>query len=104
MNIDVDAIEGAAKVMEVEDIHEGYWYEHRHELEPGQIFRSYDGSFVKLDRQVPGDGTRWYVADWHKGFPGTDRFRECKPHWSYEDSTIEPSDLRGAPIAAPPAH
>jgi hypothetical protein len=56
------------------------WYERRHELEPGQIFRAQDGSIVKLDRRVPGDGTKWYVADWWKG-------------WAYMDSTIEPGDL-----------
>lgn len=56
------------------------WYERRHELEPGQIFTTHDGSLVMLDRTVPGDGTRWYVADWWNG-------------WSYQDSTIEPGDL-----------
>jgi hypothetical protein len=57
------------------------WYERRHELAPEQVFRSYDGSVVKLDRTVPGDGTKWYVADWLHG------------GWSHEDSTIEPGDL-----------
>ena len=56
------------------------WYERRRELEPGQIFRMYDGSVVKLDRSVPGDGTAWYVADWSNG-------------WFYEDRRIEPGDL-----------
>jgi hypothetical protein len=73
---------------------EGDWYERRHELEQDQIFRTYDGSIVKLDRGVAGDGTRWFVADWNQGFPGTANYSECKPHWSYEDSTIEPGDLR----------
>jgi hypothetical protein len=57
------------------------WYERRDELEPEQVFRARDGSLVKLDRRVPGDGTKWYVADWFNG------------HWSHEDSTIEPGDL-----------
>ncbi len=57
------------------------WYERRDELEPGQIFRMHDGLRVKLDRRVPGDGTKWYVADW------------LRDHWSYEDDTIEPGDL-----------
>jgi hypothetical protein len=70
------------------------WYERRSELECEQVFSTYDGSIVKLDRQVPGDGTRWYVADWYMGYPATDRYPESKPHWSYEDSTIEPGDLR----------
>lgn len=56
------------------------WYEHRHELRPDQVFRCQDGHIVKLDRSVPGDGTKWYVADWHNG-------------WAYYDSTIEPGDL-----------
>jgi hypothetical protein len=56
------------------------WYERRNELEPGQMFRTHDGQVVKLDRRVAGDGTRWYVADWGRG-------------WSSEDSTIEPGDL-----------
>lgn len=57
-----------------------YWYEHRDELKSGQIFKMYDGSLVKLDRRVPGDGTQWYVADWWDG-------------WEYTDSKIEPGDL-----------
>lgn len=56
------------------------WYERRDELMHGQVFRAQDGSIVKLDRRVPGDGTKWYVADWWKG-------------WAYMDSTIEPGDL-----------
>lgn len=57
------------------------WYEHRDELQQGMVFRTFDGSVVQLDRQVPGDGTKWYVADLHRDV------------WSYEDSTIEPGDL-----------
>jgi len=56
------------------------WYARRNELESGQVFELRDGSRVKLDRRVPGDGTAWYVADWWDG-------------WSYMDSRIEPSDL-----------
>ena len=56
------------------------WYERRDELQADQVFRTYDGSIVKLDRSVPGDGTKWYVADWWNG-------------WSFQDSTIEPGDL-----------
>jgi hypothetical protein len=58
------------------------WYERRHELRPEQVFRCHDGSLVKLDRRVPGDGTKWYVADWWNG------------SWAYMDSTIEPGDLK----------
>lgn len=50
------------------------------ELWPNEVYRRYDGSVVKLDRRVPGDGTQWYVADWWNG-------------WSYQDATIEPGDL-----------
>jgi hypothetical protein len=55
------------------------WYERRHELEPGQVFRSVYG-IIKLDRGVPGDGTKWYAAEWYNG-------------WAYYDATIEPCDL-----------
>ena len=57
------------------------WYENRHELWPDQTFKTKYGELVKLDRRVPGDGTKWYVATWYNG------------SWSYEDSTAEPSDL-----------
>lgn len=56
------------------------WYQRRHELMPNQVFKARDGSLVKLDRRVPGDGTKWYVANWWNG-------------WCYQDDTIEPSDL-----------
>ena len=57
------------------------WYERRDELKPDQVFCTHDGNIVKLDRRVPGDGTKWYVLDWYNG------------HWSCCDSTIEPGDL-----------
>lgn len=56
------------------------WYQRRDELSPEQVYRMHDGSVVKLDRTVPGDGTAWFVADWWNG-------------WSYMDSQIEPGDL-----------
>ena len=58
------------------------WYERRNELEGGMVFRDYEGDLVMLDRRVPGDATQWYVA------------RMCGGAWSYEDSIIEPGDLR----------
>lgn len=61
------------------------WYERRHELREGMVFQSIDG-VVKLDRTVPGDGTKWYVADWWDG------------SWAHMDSTIEPTDLQGEPL------
>jgi len=57
------------------------WYERRSELKADMVFSTYDGSLVKLDRPVPGDATKWYVADW------TGR------SWSYCDGTNEPGDL-----------
>jgi hypothetical protein len=57
------------------------WYERRTELESDQVYSHYDGSIMKLDRRVPGDGTQWYAANW------------CGDHWSYDDSIIEPGDL-----------
>ena len=58
------------------------WYEQRHELREGQVFRMYDGSVVKMDRTVPGDGSAWYVADW------------WGESWAYMDTRIEPGDLK----------
>jgi hypothetical protein len=58
------------------------WYAHRDELEPGQVFRDFEGDLVMLDRTVPGDGTQWYVAI------------QCNGSWSYDDTIIEPGDLR----------
>lgn len=57
------------------------WYERRNELEPGQFFKTSDGSIVQLERRVPGDGTKWYVQSWSSG------------GWLCEDATIEPGDL-----------
>lgn len=64
-------------------MNEDYWYDHRHELESGQIFKTSEGFKIMLDRNVPGDGSKWYIANWHNN------------KWSYEDDTIEPGDLRG---------
>lgn len=57
------------------------WYAARDELECDQVFRTHDGSVVKLDRRVPCDGTQWYVASWWGS------------SWAYCDDTIEPGDL-----------
>ena len=57
------------------------WYERRHELRSDMVFRCQDGSVVKLDRRVPGDGSKWYVADWSHG------------SWGYYDGTNEPGDF-----------
>lgn len=65
------------------------WYERRDELECDMVFRHIHGGVVRLDRSVPGDGTKWYVADWNDG-------------WAYYDSTIEPGELIGEPIEDTP--
>lgn len=59
----------------------GIWYERRNELRSGMVFTDFQNERVMLDRRVPGDGSRWYVADWWNG------------SWSFMDSTIEPGDL-----------
>jgi hypothetical protein len=64
-----------------QEIHD--WYENRHLLEPGMVFVDIYGDKVMLDRRVPGDGTKWYVAD-HNSYYDS---------WSYEDSTTEPGEL-----------
>ena len=51
------------------------------DLKPGQVWRDNDGFFLRLDRDVPGDGSSWYCDVW------------CGDHWSHEDCRIEPSDL-----------
>jgi hypothetical protein len=56
------------------------WYARRDELEPEQVFRSWLG-VVKLDHRVPGDATRWRVANW------------WGKSWAYCEDTIEPGDL-----------
>lgn len=62
------------------------WYARQDELDPGMVFDSCWG-IVKLDRRVPGDGTRWYAASWSPS--------SLHPNgsWSYDDTTVEPGDL-----------
>ncbi len=57
------------------------WYEHRNELNPGDVFKTYDDCVIRLDRRVPGDGTDWYADVWMNG------------HFSCEDARIHPGDL-----------
>jgi hypothetical protein len=75
-----------------------YWYDNRHLLESGQIFALHDGSIVKLDRRVPGDGTQWYVASRYRGY--AQNGVTVPASWAYEDDVIEPGDLRGDPLPA----
>lgn len=65
-----------------------YWYNHRNDLRQGMVFQLTTGELVKLDRTVPGDGTRWYVDDWDN-------------NWYTMATTVEPSDLRGLPLPEP---
>lgn len=64
-----------------------YWYTHRQDLEPGQVFLCADGSVVRLDCRVEGDGTKWSVDDWDSG------------SWFFCGTEIEPGELRGLPFA-----
>jgi hypothetical protein len=57
------------------------WYERRNELRVGDVFVLTDGDLVRLDRRVPGDGTKWYADNWTNG------------SWGSWDYTIEPGDL-----------
>ena len=57
------------------------WYEHRHELQPEQVFSTYCAEVVCLNRRVPGDGSRWYVDSYNRG------------GWYDDNETIEPGDL-----------
>lgn len=66
------------------------WYERRNELQGGFVFRTVDGSIVKLDHRVAGDGTKWVVADWQNG-------------WAHYENQIEPGDLCGEPFDDSPA-
>lgn len=64
------------------------WYERRHDLRLGMIFKTTSWGIVMLDDYVPGDGTRMYVANWDAR----------NKSWIYQDSTIEPGDLVGEPM------
>lgn len=57
------------------------WYERRDELRSGMVFTTHEEAVVKLDRPVPGDGTKWFVLDLYG------------PSWADEGSTVEPGDL-----------
>lgn len=57
------------------------WYERCDELNSGDLFTTHDGRVVRLDRRVPGDGTRWYVVS----VEGDKEY--------YYDDTVEPGDL-----------
>lgn len=61
---------------------DGDWYESRNKLCSDMIFLTQYDEVIKLDQRVPGDATKWYVADLdEKG-------------WSYWGNTIETSELK----------
>lgn len=68
--------------LSVEYIEYTDWYENRDRLEQDDVFITNTGDIVKLDHRVPGDGTRWYVANFTGG------------SFAYDDDEIEPSDLK----------
>lgn len=67
------------------------WYEHRNELNPGDVFKTYDDCVIRLDRRVPGDGTDWYADVWMNGWTNIPGYE--KGHWSSEDAIVSPGDL-----------
>lgn len=64
-----------------------YWYEHRGRLNCGDVCVLEDGSTVKLDRRVPGDGTDWYVLDYVKSY------HDGHMYWTDENSRVHPSEI-----------
>lgn len=60
-----------------------YWYDNRQDLCPGMVFITHTDEVVMLDRRVPGDGSKWYVAD---------LLSDGK--WGFYDGTNEPGDLK----------
>lgn len=64
-----------------------YWYENRHVLNPGHLCILEDGSIVRLNYRVPGDGTDWYVLDY------------CPKSHSFYDNNgkIHPGDIKYGP-------
>lgn len=69
-----------------------FYYENRHKLNVGDICLLEDGSIVKLDRRVPGDGTDWYVLDYTKSY------HDGRWYYSDEDNRIHPSDIKAIGI------
>jgi hypothetical protein len=57
------------------------WYARRDELRPGMVFLDHDGDRLRLDRTVPGDGSKWYADTYGNGT------------WFHDDHTVEPGDL-----------
>lgn len=64
------------------------WYDHRDELEPGMIVINYQGSRLRLDHRVPGDGTNWVCDVWYSR-PD----HENGGYWCADECHIHPSDI-----------
>ena len=58
-----------------------YWYDNKHLLRADMVFKCDDGSIIKLDRRIPGDGTEWYALEW------------LEDRWGAEDLTGHPGDF-----------
>lgn len=58
-----------------------YWYDNKHLLRADMVFQCSDGSIIRLDRRIPGDGTEWYALEWIDG------------RWCAEDLTVHPGDF-----------
>jgi len=67
------------------------WYDRRHELEGGQVFRCEDGSIVKLEHRKPGDGTDWIVQDWYSGNSAFPDY--AGGYWIADENSLHPSEL-----------
>lgn len=57
------------------------------ELSEDMIFRTTSGTIIRLDRRVPGDSNRWFVAIW-------------EGYWCFDETIVEPGDLIGRPAAS----
>lgn len=68
-----------------------YWYDNRDRLNQGDVCTLENGSVVKLDRRVPGDGTDWYVLDY------VQHYFDKHWYWTDNDSKIHPSEILKGP-------
>jgi hypothetical protein len=58
------------------------WYEHRHELEVGDVFTTHRGHKVALEGHVMIDNINWHVVSFLNG------------EWHYFGEIVSPSDLK----------
>ena len=69
------------------------WYENRHLLKSGQIFKTDSGAHVRLKHRTPGDGTDWQVETWYPGNSDADQEIYKNGTWIDDDERLHPSDL-----------